>query len=135
MKKYLLIANDEHSHESTELGTIRANSLTEAALFLAFHFPDQYYLANIIRVKESEDDTSDFLAIACSEYYAYETNGVIPNPVEVALKQHIIAMKYNNEMYDCIEDYVSHDADTTYQVWESLASSDNKIVKDIREEA
>lgn len=40
MNQYLLIANDEHSHESTELGTIRANSLSEAALFLAYHFPN-----------------------------------------------------------------------------------------------
>ena len=135
MKKYLLIANDEHSHESTELGTIRANSLSEAALFLAYHFPNHYYLANIVKVKESEEDEPEFMAIACSEYYAYENNGVVPNPVEVALHRHMMDMKYNNEMYDIIEDYMSHDESITYQVWESITSSDNRIVKDNREEA
>lgn len=75
------------------------------------------------------------MAIACSEYYAYDNNGVVPNPVEVALQRHMMDMKYNNEMYDVIEDYIEHDESITYQVWESITSSDNRIVKDNREEA
>lgn len=128
MKKYLLIANDEHSHESTELGVISANSLHEAALFLAYHFPNHYYSANIVEVTNGH--SVDFLAISCSEYYAFENNGVVPEPVKVATDMLMIRMKYNNEMYDCIED-----DDITYQTWKHITSSDNRIVKDNREEA
>lgn len=97
MNKYLLIENNETSGERRELATIHADSLNQAALYLAYYFPESYYSANIVRVVESENDSKDFMCIGCSEYYASENNGVVPNPVEIALKHMMIDMKYENE--------------------------------------
>ena len=131
MKNYKLIANNEQSHESTELGIIRAHSIQEAALFLAYNFPDQYYSANIVEVGVEHPS---FLAIACSDYYAYENDGVLPNPVDAALNRLMIEMKCDNEMFDRISDYAAHDAEITYQVWKDITSCDGRIVKQSTEE-
>lgn len=101
MKKYLLIANSETSNESKELGTIYAHNLNEAALYLAYNFPENYYLANIVSVPQSENESKDFMCIACSEYYASYNNGVVPNPVDVALKSLMMDLEYQNDAMSC----------------------------------
>lgn len=122
MNTYLLIANNEETFERTELGTIQAHSLSEAALFLAYHFPEHYYLATIFNQKEPRD----FLAIAASSYYASFNNGEVPNPVDVAVKDHMMSMKHQNDLYE----YIKHDERSTIAVYEHLISKDGRIVKD-----
>ena len=132
MKQYKLIANDANSDQGTLLGTIFARSLSEAALFLAHHFPENYYLADIVRVKESENDSDEFLAIASSEYYASTNGGVVPSPFAVALDHFLVDMQYINDFFDTVEDY--RDDSITYQIWDKLTSVDGEIVKYDEEE-
>lgn len=130
MKQYKLIANDANSDQGTLLGTIFARSLSEAALFLAHHFPENYYLADIVRVKESENDSDEFLAIASSEYFASTNGGVVPSPFSVALDHFLVDMQFINDFFDITDS----DDSETYQMWDKLASVDGEIVKYDEEE-
>lgn len=130
MKTYLLIANDEITHERTPLGTVVANSPREAALFLAYNFPQHYFLANIITLDESGNKVG-CLAIACKAEYelAFANEGKhLPSPVELATLYLMNDMKRINNMCDMHIDR----GDVCYTVWDSVKSVDGRIVKDDR---
>lgn len=130
MKTYLLIANDEITHERTPLGTVVANSPREAALFLAYNFPQHYFLANIITLDDSGKEIG-WLALSCREEYehAYAQSGMpVPSPVEIATLYLMNEMKRINNMCDMHIDR----GDVCYTVWDSVKSVDGRIVKDDR---
>lgn len=133
MKNYLLIANNEITHERMPLGTVAANSPREAALFLAYHFPNNYFLSNIITL----DDTGKqigCLCIACKAEYehAFAAEGKpLPSPLEIATLYFMNEMKRINNMCDTHID----NGGVCYTVWDSVKSVDGRIVKDTREEA
>lgn len=132
MNQYLLIANNATTHESTSLGTVSANSIGEAALFLAYHFPDKYFLSNIIALDESGKQT-DFMCIACKEAYehSYADEGLpVPSPVEIATNYLMNNIMIANNMCDTYID----DGDTCHSAWKAVKSEDGNIVKDNRKE-
>lgn len=132
MKHYLLISNSEGSKDSVCLGRIDANTIQEAGLFLAYHFPEKYYLANIIGVDDNNNRTGESVMIASADYYRYCNNGELPNPVDVALTRFIGKMMISNGFVDRSTDYAT--GDEIISIWNAVGSENGSIVKLSEEE-
>lgn len=120
MYSYKLIANKEDGTSCT-LGTIKANSMNEAELFLAMSFPEDYYLSNIVCL-----DNSHFRCIASAQYFEDFVTHTVPDPMTVALKNIRADIYRHNDFCDIEEDCDS----LSYLPWTAVVSKNNIIMKE-----
>lgn len=132
MKKNIYLSQMMQSLMNARRSALLLLTHLEKQLFLAYHFPNNYFLSNMITLDDSGKEIG-WLAISSKEEYEHayaEAGQSLPSVVEIATLYFMNEMKRINEMCDT---YIDR-GDICYTVWDLVKSVDGRIVKDDREE-